>query len=82
MQSQQGAVQHDTPKCLSCGTVTQWKIEPVLKPINWIIALGLLVFFGAGLVYLVVVALIRSNPNNRAKICPRCGARNMWTFLY
>jgi hypothetical protein len=82
-QSEQDTQQkHSTPKCTSCGMVTQWKVGPILRPIDWVIAIVLFFFFGTGLIYLLIVFVIRSNPNNREKICPNCGARNMWTFVY
>ncbi len=71
---------HTTPKCLGCGAVTEWQEEPLLLARHWIIGAVLLIFFGAGLIYLPIVAIIRSG--RRAKICPKCGARNMWTFVY
>jgi hypothetical protein len=70
------------PKCLNCGKVTQWKIEPLFLPIHIGIALGLLCAFGGGLIYIILVGLQRANPANRSKICPNCGAQNMWTFVY
>lgn len=70
------------PKCTCCGYVGQWKVEPLFRAMDWVIGLILLFFFGAGLVYFLVVGLIRANKNNRAKICPNCNARNLWTFLY
>ena len=70
-----------TPKCLRCGTVTPWKVEAILLPRHFVISFLLLFLFGGGIVYFIVVLLVRSNPNSRAKICPRCGARNMWTFI-
>lgn len=73
---------HPIPKCLSCGAVTQWQIEPILLARHIIIFLVLLLFFGAGLIYLPVVLIIRSGTEHRSKICPHCGARNLWTFLY
>jgi hypothetical protein len=73
---------HAVPKCLSCGTITPWKIEPLLLPRHIFITLALVIFFGAGLVYALVVIAMRSNPNQRSKICPHCGGRNMWTFMY
>lgn len=78
----QPAERHDVPKCLHCGAINPWKVEPMLIARHWLVTLGLLLFFGAGLVYLLIVIIIRSNPNTRAKICPSCGARNMWTFQY
>ncbi len=81
----QSAVQmtrHAVPKCLCCGAITEWKIEPVFLPRHWVIFIILLCSAGAGLIYLPLIYVIRSNPNSRAKICPACGARNMWTFQY
>jgi hypothetical protein len=73
---------HEVPKCLSCGTITPWKVEPILLPRHIIIFLILLLFFGTGLIYLIIILIIRSGSNSRSKICPHCGARNLWTFLY
>lgn len=74
--------QHTIPKCMSCGTITEWKVEPIFIPKHLIIGFILLFFFGAGFFYLLVLGLLRSNQNNRAKICPKCGARNLWSFIY
>ena len=73
---------HRTPKCTHCGYVGDWKLESLLLPRHIIIFLLLLFFWGAGLIYLLVVLIIRMNPDNRAKICPHCKARNLWTFDY
>lgn len=73
---------HDTPRCLSCGTITSWRVEPLFLPRHWAIGCLFLVFFGGGLIYLLVVGLMRAGTGSRAKICPHCGARNMWTFMY
>ena len=75
--------QHNIPKCLSCGTITKWKIEPLFTSSHLAVGVVLLVMgVFPGIIYLGTVTVIRSNPNNRAKICPRCGGRNMWTFMY
>jgi hypothetical protein len=73
---------HPVPKCLNCGAITQWTVEPILLARHIIIFLILLLFFGAGLIYLLIVLVIRSGSNARSKICPNCGAHNLWTFLY
>jgi hypothetical protein len=73
---------HQVPKCLSCGHVGPWKVDGLFRPMDWLIGLGFLVFFGTGLVYMLVVGLIRLNKNNRAKICTNCKARNMFAFQY
>lgn len=75
-------MKHEVPKCTCCGYEGQWKLAPVIRPIDWIITLGLLIFFGAGLVYLLITVVIRSNKDRRSKICPNCKAKNLWTFLY
>lgn len=76
-------VHRDMPKCNYCGNIAPWKIGPVLRPLDFIIGVGLLLFgFVPGLIYLGVVALIRSNEKNREKICTKCGARNMFTNMY
>ena len=70
-----------TPKCKSCGAVTAWTVEPLFLTKHIIGALVLLLFFGFGLLYLLIIAITRSDSNKRAKICPICGARNQWTFV-
>jgi hypothetical protein len=70
------------PKCLSCGTVTQWNVEPIFLPRHFVVGGLLFFFFGGGLVYLLLVAIIRSGSKYRAKICPVCKARNLWSFIY
>ena len=73
---------HDVPKCTCCGYEGPWKVAPLIRPIDWVIGIGLLFFFGGGLVYLLITAIVRSNKSNRAKICPNCKSKNLWTFLY
>ena len=70
------------PKCLHCGTITKWRTEPLLTGRHWLIGGLLMLAAGSGLIYLGVVALIRTNKNTRAKTCPKCKAANMWTFQY
>lgn len=70
------------PKCTHCGYVGNWKIGPILRPIDFVIGVALLLFgFIPGLIYLGVVAAIRINPDRREKICPNCKAQNLWTFI-
>ncbi len=74
---------HQVPKCLACGNVEKWKIEPVFRGVDRVIGIVLLIMgVVPGLIYLGTVGLIRSNKNNRAKICKKCGSRNMFTFTY
>lgn len=78
-----GGTKHDVPRCTCCGYVGQWKLDSLFRPMDYVIGI-LLLFLGIipGVIYLVVVGLIRSNKNRRAKICPSCKARNLWTFFY
>ena len=73
---------HQVPRCNQCGHVGPWLVEGILRPMDWVIGLLFLLFFGTGLIYLGVVALIRSNPNRRDKVCASCRARNMFSFQY
>lgn len=75
-------VQHNEPRCGSCGYIGQWKVEPILLVHHWVIFILLLFLYGAGIFYLITVLIIRGNKNRRAKICPYCKGRNMWTFIY
>ena len=71
------------PKCTCCGYVGQWNVEPLFRPMDWVIGIvGGMITFGFGLAYFLVVGLIRSNKERRDKICPNCKARNLWTFIY
>jgi hypothetical protein len=74
--------EHSVPKCLRCGTVTPWKVGPLLRPIDIVIFLVLLKAWGGGFVYLLLTCLCRRDPDSREKVCPKCGAKNLWTFCY
>lgn len=78
-----GGQNHAVPKCTYCGYVGNWIVEPLFRPMDWAIGIiGGLFTFGFGFAYFLVVGLIRSNKDRRAKICPNCKAQNMWTFIY
>ncbi|MCF2683524.1 FHA domain-containing protein [Faecalicatena contorta] len=77
-----GNTYHPVPKCTHCGYVGAWKVESLLLPHHIIIFLLFLFFWGAGFIYLIIVIIIRLNKDRRAKICPQCKARNLWTFNY
>lgn len=68
--------------CLNCGTVTEWKVESLLLARHWIIFLLLILLKGIGFIYLIIVLLLRSNKDKRAKVCSYCTAKNMWSFIY
>ena len=68
------------PRCQSCGYVGGWREEPLLLPHHIIITLLLLIAFFGGLLYLLIIVVIRTS-TPRAKICPNCGSRNMFTLV-
>lgn len=78
-----GPSYHTIPKCSYCGNIEEWKVGPLFRPLDYVIGIALLLFgFVPGLIYMGVVGLIRSNKDNREKICKKCGAKNMFTNMY
>ena len=75
-------ISNQVPKCLSCGQITPWNIQPIFLPMDFLIAAIFFCAGGTGLIYLLVDWLMRKDPSNRSKICPKCGAKNLWTFIY
>lgn len=73
---------HDIPKCTCCGYVGEFKYGPLLtgKDILWFLLL--LCLAGAGFIFLLYKLITRGNKKNREKICPKCRAKNMYTYLY
>ena len=78
--------QHSVPKCTCCGHEGPWKVDPVFRPVDWILTiLFLLLGILPGVVYATTIILIRGGKRGdhyRAKTCPKCGAKNLFTFLY
>lgn len=74
---------HNVPKCTYCGYVGPWIVGPVFRPIDIILTIVFL-FIGIipGLVYAGVIFFIRKDERNREKVCPKCHAKNLWTFIY
>lgn len=78
-----GPSHHTVPKCTYCGNIEEWKVGPLFRPLDYILGVTFLIFgVIPGLIYMGVVGLIRSNKNNREKICKKCGAKNMFTNMY
>ena len=74
---------HSVPQCTCCGHIGEWKAGPFLKWYDWIFVIWLMIpTVIPGIIYLVIIALIRGKKNNREKICRKCGAHNMFTFIY
>ncbi len=76
-------IQHTVPKCTYCGHIGEWSVEPVMRPMDWVLTcvFALMCLFPA-ICYLIPVLAIRSNEKNRAKSCKKCNAKNMFTFTY
>ena len=76
-------IHHEKPKCTYCGNVEDWQVGPLFRTMDYVIGIGLCVMgILPGIAYLGVVGLIRSNKDNREKICKKCGAKNMFTNMY
>lgn len=73
---------HNTPKCLNCGYVGEWNLEPVMRTCDWVIGGVLILCFGFGFLYWIIIGAIRSKESHRAKICPSCNAVNQWSYEY
>jgi len=74
---------HTVPKCNCCGKVGDWKVAPLFRGVDYVLGIALLIFgIVPGIIYFGVVGLIRSNKDNRSKICRKCGAKNMFTYIY
>lgn len=74
---------HDIPRCTCCGYVGQWKLDSIFRPVDFVIGIILLILgIIPGVIYFATVGLIRANKDRRAKICPSCKAKNLWTFFY
>ncbi len=73
---------HKEPKCTACGAINTIKAGPILRPMDIVITILLMFLFGTGLIYLIVVLIIRSNERNREKICTQCKAKNLFTYDY
>ena len=84
--SQQAAIlqdpaPHKLPKCTVCGSIVNWRLGPVISGTDCLISCVLFLLFGAGLIWFTI-SLIRGLAGNRDKICPQCGSKNCWTFVY
>ena len=72
---------HDVPKCRKCGYIGEFEREKLFRKMDWIIGL-LTIWFGFGLLYFIIVAIIRSDKNKRATVCPHCGEVGSATDVY
>ncbi len=69
------------PKCKKCGYIGEFEHGKLFRPMDW--AIGLLTFwFGFGIIYFIVMAIIRSDEDKRETICPQCKAKKSSTNFY
>lgn len=81
-QSVPASQSHDVPKCTRCGHVGKMKPGPLFRKSD-ILWIALLMFLaGSGFIYLLYILIVRGNPKNREKICPKCKSTNMFTYVY
>lgn len=76
-------VTHDVPRCTCCGNVGEMKYGPLFtfKDI-FIGAILTCLGFVPGIIYFTIHIIRYGNKRNREKICTKCGAKNMFTYLY
>ncbi len=67
-----GLQHHDIPKCRKCGYIGEFKREKMFRTIDWIIGFAT-IWFGFGVIYFIIMAIIRYDEKNRKTICPHCG---------
>ena len=77
-----GMQTHTVPKCTCCGHVGEMKPGPILTKSDWLWFFMLLFLAGAGFIFLGFRLLTRADPKKREKICPNCGSKNMFTYVY
>lgn len=65
-------VYHEVPKCRKCGYVGDFKREKMFRTIDWVIGLAT-IWFGFGIIYFIIIAILRYDEKNRKTICPHCG---------
>lgn len=53
----------------------------MFRTIDWVIGLATL-WFGFGIIYFIVMAIIRHDEKNRETICPQCGEKNSAVDVY
>lgn len=58
--------------CPHCGYEGKLNSGPLLRVMDWLIGL-LTIWFGFGVLYFIIILIIRSDESKREKICPRCG---------
>lgn len=62
---------HDVPKCRKCGYIGEFKREKMFRTIDWVIGLAT-IWFGFGIIYFIIIAILRHDKKNRNTICPNC----------
>lgn len=78
----QQQLKRDVPKCTCCGNIGEMKPGPLLTSHDILWFLLLLCLAGAGFIFLIYKLITRADPAKREKICPKCGSKNMFTYVY
>ena len=57
--------------CSKCGYAGEPELEKIIRPRDWLI-FALLFMSGFGIIYILVIYFMRSNPQKRNLVCPVC----------
>ncbi len=72
---------HDVPKCRKCGYVGEFQRGKMFRTMDWVIGLAT-IWFGFGIIYFIIIAVMRHDEKNRETICPHCGEKNSAMDVY
>ena len=53
----------------------------MFRTIDWVIGLAT-IWFGFGIIYFIIIAIMRHDEKNRETICPNCGEKNSAMDVY
>ena len=65
------------PQMRLCGRVSERKNVQI----DWVIGLAT-IWFGFGIIYFIIIAIMRHDEKNRETICPNCGEKNSAMDVY
>ena len=76
-----GLQRHEVPKCKKCGYVGEFDREKMFRTIDWVIGIAT-IWFGFGIIYFIIIAIIRHDKKNRNTVCPKCGEVDSAVEIY
>lgn len=53
----------------------------MFRTMDWVIGLAT-IWFGFGIIYFIIIAVMRHDEKNRETICPHCGEKNSAMDVY